>query len=131
MGGAPAAGASCTISSKFTPAATGIRAATLTLTSNATGSPAVDLKGTGMVQASAVAQVAPTQANFGSVRVGKTSDERKIRVRNTGTSPLLISSVSVTGDFFYEGDCKATLAVGKSCEMNVKLKPTSGGRAHR
>jgi hypothetical protein len=127
VGGALAAGASCTISSKFTPAATGTRAATLTLTSNATGSPAVDLKGTGMVQASAMAQVAPTQANFGSMRVGKTSDERKIRVRNTGTSLLTISSVSVTGDFVYEGDCKTTLAAGKSCEMNVKFKPTALG----
>ena len=74
-----------------------------------------------------MAQVAPTQANFGSVRVGKTSDERKIRVRNTGTSPLLISSVSVTGDFVYESDCKATLAAGKSCDMNVKFKPTTVG----
>ena len=127
VGSTLAAGASCTISTKFTPAATGSRAATLTLTSNATGSPAVDLKGTGMVQASALAQVAPTQAIFGSVRLGKTSDERKIRVRNTGTSPLLISSVSVTGDFVYESDCKATLAAGKSCEMNVKFKPTAVG----
>jgi hypothetical protein len=127
VGNALAAGASCTISSKFTPAVAGTRVATLTLTSNATGSPAVDLKGTGMVQASALAQVAPTQAIFGSVRVGKTSDERKIRVRNSGTSPLLISSVSVTGDFVYESDCKETLAAGKSCEMNVKFKPTAVG----
>jgi hypothetical protein len=127
VGGSIAPGASCTISAKFTPAATGSRAATLTLTSNASGSPAVDLKGTGMVQASALAQVAPTQAIFGSVRIGKTSDERKIRVRNTGTSPLLISSVSVTGDFVYESDCTAPLAAGKSCEMNVKFKPTAVG----
>ena len=80
-----------------------------------------------MVQASALAQVAPTQATFGRVRVGKTSDERKIRVRNTGTSPLLISSVDVTGDFVYESDCKASLAAGKSCEINVKFKPTASG----
>jgi hypothetical protein len=127
VGGALAAGASCTISSKFTPAAEGARAATVTLTSNATGSPAVDLKGTGMVQTSAMAQVAPAQATFGRVRIGKSSDERKIRVRNTGTSPLLISSVGVTGDFIYESDCKSSLAAGKSCEMNVKFKPTAAG----
>ena len=83
-----------------------------------------------MVQASALAQVAPTQATFGRVRVGKTSDERKIRVRNTGTSPLLISSIDVTGDFVYESDCKASLAAGKSCEINVKFKPTASGRSH-
>jgi len=127
VGGALAAGATCTISTKFTPAVEGVCTATLSLMSNATGAPTVDLKGTGIVQASALALVSPMQANFGSVRVGKTSDERKIRVRNTGSSPLLISSVSVTGDFMYESDCKASLQPGKSCEMNVKFRPTVVG----
>ena len=127
VGGALAAGANCTINSRFTPTAAGARAGTLTLTSNAAGSPAADLKGTGVVTSSAQAQVAPTQAAFGSVRIGKTSDERKIRVRNTGTSPLLISSITVTGDFFHESDCKGSLSAGKSCEINVKFKPISVG----
>lgn len=127
VGGSLAAGANCTINTVFTPAVAGARAATLTLSSNAAGSPAVDLKGTGAVQASALAQVAPTLANFGSVRVGKTSDERKIRVRNTGSSPLAISSISATGDFIHETDCTASLAAGKSCEINVKFKPTAAG----
>jgi hypothetical protein len=127
VGGALAAGASCTIDARFTPAVAGARAATLTLTSNAAGSPVVDLNGTGIVQAAALAQVAPTQANFGSVRIGKTSDERKIRVRNTGSSPLAISSITVSGDFVHESDCKAALPAGKSCEINVKFKPTAAG----
>lgn len=127
VGGALAAGANCTINSRFTPTAAGARAGTLTLTSNAAGSPAVDLKGTGVVTSSAQAQVAPTQATFRNVRVGKTSDERKIRVRNTGATPLLISSVGVTGDFMHESDCKATLQAGKTCEINVKFKPTAVG----
>ncbi len=42
-------------------------------------------------------------------------------------SPLLISSVSVTGDFVYESDCKSSLAAGKTCEINVKFKPTAVG----
>jgi len=80
-----------------------------------------------MVSASAIAQVAPTQANFGRVRLGKKSGERTIRVRNTGTSPLLISSVGVTGDFVHESDCKSSLAAGKSCEIKVKFKPAALG----
>jgi len=127
VGGALAAGANCTIDARFTPAVAGARGATLTLTSNAAGSPAVDLKGTGIVQAAALAQVAPTQANFGSVRIGKTSDERKVRVRNTGSSPLAISSITVSGDFVHESDCKASLPAGKSCEINVKFKPIAAG----
>lgn len=127
VGGALAAGANCTISTRFTPSAAGARAATLSLTSNATGSPAVDLKGTGMVQAGAVAQVTPSRTLFGNVRVGRTSDDRKVSVRNTGTTPLLIGAITVSGDFLKETDCESTLPAGKSCEVNVKFKPTAVG----
>ena len=105
----------------------GARAATLTLMSNAAGAAAVDLRGAGAVQAGALAQVAPMQLNFRRVRVGKTSGERDIKVRNTGGSPLLISSIGVTGDFAYETDCGASLPAGKSCEIKVKFKPTVAG----
>lgn len=127
VGGTLAVGANCTINARFTPAVAGARAATLTVTSNATGSPMVDLKGTGAVQATALAQVSPTQLTFKRTRVGRTSDDRSIRVRNTGTSPLLISSISITGDFVYESECKASLEAGKSCEIEVKFKPSAAG----
>src|SRR5437879_11040010 len=46
--GSVAPGASCTISVSFTPAATGVRAATVNITDNAAGSPQrVSLSGTG------------------------------------------------------------------------------------
>ena len=127
VGGALAAGANCTISTRFAPAAAGPRAAKLSLTSNAAGSPAVDLKGTGMVQAGAVAQVTPSQTLFGNVRVGRTSDDRKVRVRNTGTTPLLIGAITVSGDFLKDSDCEAELPAGKSCEIEVKFKPAAAG----
>ena len=127
VGGVLAAGANCTINTRFTPTVAGARAATLTLMSNAAGAAAVDLRGTGAVQAGALAQVAPMQLNFRRVRIGKTSGERDIKVRNTGGSPLLISSIGVTGDFAYETDCGASLPAGKSCEIKVKFKPTVAG----
>ena len=95
--------------------------------SNAAGAAVVDLRGAGAVQAGALAQVAPMQLSFRRVRVGKTSGERDVKVRNTGGSPLLISSISVTGDFAYETDCGASLPAGKSCEVKVKFKPTVAG----
>jgi hypothetical protein len=127
VGGVLAAGANCTINTRFTPTVAGARAATLTLMSNAAGAAVVDLRGAGAVQAGALAQVAPMQLNFRRVRVGKTSGERDIKVRNTGGSPLLMSSISVTGDFAYETDCGASLPAGKSCEVKVKFKPTVAG----
>ena len=127
VGGVLAVGANCTINTRFTPTVAGARAATLTLMSNAAGAAAVDLRGAGAVQAGALAQVAPMQLNFRRVRVGKTSGERDVKVRNTGGSPLLISSISVTGDFAYETDCGASLPAGKSCEVKVKFKPTVAG----
>jgi mono/diheme cytochrome c family protein len=124
VGSSLPAGANCSISVRFAATATGTRSATVALTSNAAGSPAADLKGTGVVQASALAQVAPTQITFGRTRLGKTSDERTVRVRNSGTTPLEISSVAVTGEFTQQSDCVKTLAPGKSCEVKVRFKPT-------
>lgn len=126
-GGTLNPGAACTVTLSFTPAATGARLASLTVTSNAPGAPAADLRGTGIVQASAVAQVAPTQAIFGNVRVGKTSDERKVKIRNAGTTPLVVSTITVTGDFVQSNECLRTLAPGTSCEVKVRFKPTSVG----
>lgn len=127
VGSSLPAGSNCSISVRFAATATGTRSATVALTSNAAGSPAADLKGTGVVQASAVAQVAPTQITFGRTRLGKTSDERTVRVRNIGTTPLEISSIAVTGDFTQRSECLKTLAPGTSCELKVRFKPTVPG----
>jgi hypothetical protein len=124
VGASLPAGSNCAISVRFAATATGPRSATVALASNAAGSPTVDLKGTGVVQASAVAQIAPTQITFGRTRLGKTSDERTVRVRNSGTTPLVVSSVAITDDYMQQSDCVKTLAPGKSCEIKVRFKPT-------
>jgi len=79
------------------------------------------------VQASATAQTTPTQIVYRSTRVGRTSDERTVRVRNSGITPLVISSVTLSGDFTQENDCVKTLAPGTSCELKVRFKPTVVG----
>ena len=127
VGSSLAAGANCSISVKFVPTVSGARSASVALTSNAGGSPSADLKGTGIVQASATAQVSPAQIVFGRTRLGKTSDERTVRVRNSGSTSLMISSVAVTGDFTQQNDCPQALAPGKSCEVKVRFKPSAIG----
>jgi len=122
-------GATCDVSVRFTPTATGSRLATVTLASNAAGSPAVDLKGVGIVETTAAqAQVSPTQMTFSRTRVGRTTSARTVRVRNTGTSPLSISSVAATGDFTASTECTAApLAPGRTCEIKVVFKPSAAG----
>lgn len=127
VNGALAAGGSCSIRVTFAPTATGTRSATLVLTSNAAGAPSVALTGIGAVSASATAQVTPSLVAFRSTRIGKTSDDRTVRLRNSGSTPLVISSVATTGDFVYESECPQTLAPGKACEIEVRFKPTALG----
>ncbi|MGB3429817.1 MAG: choice-of-anchor D domain-containing protein [Burkholderiaceae bacterium] len=124
VGSSLAAGSACSISVRFIATATGPRSATVVLTSNAAGSPSADLKGTGVVQSAALAQVAPTAIVFGNTRLGRSSSERTVRVRNSGTTPLEISSAATTGDFTFKSECPTTLAPGKSCEFKVRFKPT-------
>jgi hypothetical protein len=69
-----------------------VRSASLALASNATDSAAVSLTGSGIVQAAALAQVSPAKAKFGRVRIGTISSERTVRVRNSGTSLVLVNS---------------------------------------
>jgi trimeric autotransporter adhesin len=127
VGSSLPAGSTCAISVRFVATAAGTRVASLVLASNAPGSPGADLKGTGVVQAAALAQVGPTAILFRKTRIGRTSSERTIRVRNSGTTPLEISSAAITGDFTSKSECPATLAPGRQCEFNVRFKPTTSG----
>jgi hypothetical protein len=127
VGASLAAGSTCSISLRFVATAAGTRVASIVLTSNAPGSPGAELKGTGVVQAAALAQVGPTSILFRKTRVGRTSSERTIRIRNSGTTPLEISSAAITGDFTWRSECPATLAPGRQCEFNVRFKPTMPG----
>lgn len=67
----------------------------------------------------------PTSINFGTVYLYALKD-RNVTVKNIGTSPVTISSVSLTlgsgtnnGDFTFVNLCPKTLAVGKSCIISV------------
>ena len=67
-GSSVAAGANCTISVTFTPAASGSRTASVSITDNASGSPqTVSLSGTGTA---ALASLSPTSLAFGNQSVG-------------------------------------------------------------
>jgi FG-GAP-like repeat/Abnormal spindle-like microcephaly-assoc'd, ASPM-SPD-2-Hydin/Divergent InlB B-repeat domain len=122
-----AAGASCTISIKFKPTASGTRGAALSVTDNAAGSPqTVSLSGIGTT-----AKLSPNSLNFGSVTVGTTTAAKTVTLTNAGTTTLTITGIAITGtnvsDFSQTHTCTSSLAAGASCTISVKFKPTAKG----
>src|SRR5207244_2238625 len=79
----------------FTPAATGARTATVTITDDAPGSPqSVSLAGTGIVPA---VTLAPTNLAFGTQRLSTTSPVQTLTLTNSGTATLSITSIVLAG----------------------------------
>jgi phosphodiesterase/alkaline phosphatase D-like protein len=126
-GASLAAGSSCTITVKFSPQVVGARAAAISVTDNAIGSPqTVSLSGTGTG-----VTVSPATITFASRTVGTTSAASNVTLTNLGTTALSISSISIagtnSGDFSQTNTCGSSLARGASCTIGVKFKPTAVG----
>src|SRR3989449_697561 len=124
-------GASGTIIISFTPAATGARTATVTITDDAASSPqSVSLAGTGIVPA---VTLAPTNLAFGDQRLSTTSPVQTVTLTNSGTATLSITSIALTrfnpGDFAIAAGTTctngATVVAGASCLLNLTFTPTA------
>ena len=127
-----AVNASCTISITFTPTATGTRTASVTITDNAASSPQnVSLSGTGQATAGPIVSLSPASLSFGSQSVGASSAPQTTTLSNTGTAPLSISSIAITGtnpgDFSATNTCPSSLAANSSCTISVTFTPVAGG----
>src|SRR2546426_336660 len=130
-GGPVAASASCAFTVTFTPAATGARTATVTITDDAPGSPqSVSLAGTGIVPA---VTLAPTNLAFGTQRLSTTSPVQTVILTNSGTATLSITSIVLAGlnpgDFAIAAGTTctnvATVVAGASCLVNLTFTPTA------
>jgi hypothetical protein len=123
-------GASCTISVVFKPTAVGSLPATLTVSDNAiTVHQAVALSGTGAGVAKAA--LTPTSLTFASTKVGATSASQTMKLSNTGTAALGLTSLKMAGtnaaDFPLTQACGTSIAAGGSCSFTVSFKPTATG----
>lgn len=123
------AGASCTVQVSFTPTQTGTRMGQLTITANVAGGQlSVALSGTGA--SSTIVQLTPTSIDFGSVEVGTTSSTLQVTVQNSSTSPVPISSVSVTAPFALASNaCGSSIAASSACQLTLDFAPTQTGAA--
>jgi Abnormal spindle-like microcephaly-assoc'd, ASPM-SPD-2-Hydin len=119
-----AAAAYCTISITFTPAATGMRTASVGIATNsACGPESISLSGTGTSQA---VTLSPPSLAFGTQLVG-TSNVRTVALTNTGTATLNISTIATTGDYAEVNNCGSSVAGGQSCTLNVTFHPITAG----
>jgi hypothetical protein len=130
-GSSVAAGANCTISVTFKPAATGTRSANLSVADSATGSPqTLSLSGTGS-STSASASLSPSSLAFANEAVDMTSSAQTVTLTNTGSTSLALSGLAVTGansaDFVQNNTCGASLAAGSNCTIVVAFTPSAIG----
>ncbi|HYC37331.1 MAG TPA: choice-of-anchor D domain-containing protein [Usitatibacter sp.] len=116
----------CTITVTFPPTTYGMAAGTLTLNSNAPGSP-----NTASLQAnvnSVAYAMTPASDNFGAQLVGTASAARTFRLQNNGVNPLPLNGAMVAGDYqFASNACTTSLAPGAFCDLGVQFLPTVAG----
>src|SRR5258707_1388514 len=129
-GSSVAAGASCTISVKFTPTAAGTRTGTLTLTDNASNSPqTISLTGIGSTT-SAVAPSIRTQPASRTVMAGQTA---AFTVTAAGTAPLTYQwgkkGTAITGATSSSYSTPATTSSDNGAQFTVAVSNSAGSVA--
>lgn len=131
-GASVATGSNCSIMVTFKPTSTGTLAGSVSITDNAAGSPqTVALSGTGVQPALTLSSLS---FSMGNQLITTTSAPQGVTLTNTGTAPVTISSIALSGtnsgDFAQTDTCpvnNSNLAVGAKCTINVTFTPTASG----
>ena len=66
----------------------------------------------------------PARLKFSKQVVKTTSPAKLISIKNTGSVPITVQSVSVSGDFIQTGACVGVLAPNASCNVSIGFSPT-------
>jgi len=117
---------SLTLNVVFAPTAAGVASGTVSVTSNASGSPAtIALSGTGAQPGLAVN---PATFNFGSVIDGQ-SKSQSFTITNSGTASLTISQLSISAPGYTVNGLSvpSTVAAGGTTTFNAVFVPTTAG----
>lgn len=122
-----AAGASCTITSTFSPTAVGSVTGAITVSDTATNSPQlVSLTGTAVSPVT----LSPGTLPFGSAAVGTTTAAQTVTVTNN-LATVLTFSFAASGNYAAVGSgtspCGASLTAATSCTISVTFTPTANG----
>jgi len=137
LGGTCAAGttlaarAACTITVAMRPITLGSKLATLSIGSNApSGVANVILRGTSVNTPAPEIGLSQVAVGFGSVTFGTRSMARTVRLSNTGTAALTVSSIaSTSSEFVVTHDCPASVAVAAGCTLSIVYTPVVANSA--
>src|ERR1700722_10670654 len=120
--------ARCNVSVTFSPTATGPRSASLTISNNGPGGVhAASLIGNGTAPA---ISLSPSSLTFGSQDVGFSSATQTVTLANTGTGPLIISTITASTNYTQSNACgtfPVTFASNSGCTIQVAFNPGSAG----
>ena len=123
-------GQSSTFNAQFQPSATGSASGSISLVSNAAGSPTgVSLSGTG-IAATETLSLSSTSVSFGNVDTGLSSTQTET-VTNTGNASIQISQISISGTGFSLSGASVpvTLSPSQKLTFSVIFSPTTAGGA--
>src|SRR5579871_316618 len=70
----------------------------------------------------------PLAMSFDPQAVDTTSSARTVEIGNWGTKSMSISSIVAAGDFAQTNNCKTSLGVNATCQVNVTFTPQSSGK---
>jgi hypothetical protein len=125
-GASVAASATCTIVVTFAPNSTGLFSGTVTISDDAGNSPQVlSVSGTGIAP---VASLSRAVLSFGAQAVGSTSSSKPVILTNSGSAPLSVTRVSISGSFSESDNCTGAVLQAKgNCTINVSFSPLLTG----
>ena len=120
---------SCTIEVSLVAYLTGTQTAMLNVMDNAPGgSQTVTLRATVI---NPKASLSAYSLPFGKQKVGTTSGAQTVTLTNTGTTPLLLGTLTISGDFAFASGTTCTngssLAPNTPCTINITFTPTAPG----
>lgn len=123
-----AAGGSASFTLGFTPTSATNFSSSLSLVSNAPGSPlAVPLTGAGLAQTLQLS-VSPSTVSFGSQNVG-TSSSQSVTISNTGNSAVNITQITLTGTAYSATgfSLPLSLGAGQNTGLTLVFAPIAAG----
>jgi len=119
---------SCHIQVTFMPSFAGQESASLNVTYHGSGTLAMPLTGVG--ENLPTVTLTPATLKYSLQTIGTTSQPQTATLTNTGSQPVLISSISAATPFSQTNNCPSSLPVGRSCQIQVTFTPTTRGSAN-